>query len=144
MIFEKKFGTQIDTILDVFNFAAIPFIILYSYGFSTSIDLLFLFIYSFCATMRLAYFNTMLEDSYDASIYFGFPTTTIALYLPFIILIHSASNTSVADWIARGMLLFIAILYIINLKITKPRSIIFYMTMIIIGISILVGIHFIL
>ncbi len=142
--FEKKFGIQIDTILDVFNFAALPFIILYAYGFNTSIDLLFLFIYSFCATMRLAYFNIMLECLNDSSIYFGFPTTTIALYLPLVILVHSATNTPMADWIARGMLFVISILYIINLKIIKPRSILFYLTMIIIGISILIGICFVL
>ena len=102
--FEKKFGVQIDTVLDVFNFAAVPIIILYLYNFNTMIDIPFLLLYSFCATMRLAYFNTTIDKSNDSSIYYGFPTTTIALYLPLMILVHSLLNNNVGTWIIRGML----------------------------------------
>ncbi len=137
--FEKKFGVQIDTVLDVFNFAAIPLAMIYLLDFKDIITLLFSFFYVFTATMRLAYFNTLSEDNNNQNIYYGIPTTTIALYFPLMILLYNLINSI---WVIRIMLFIISIAYIINIKIIKPHSFKFYLTMITIGLLIFLGIIF--
>lgn len=136
---EKKFGVQIDTVLDVFNFGAIPIFILYIYGLNNWIDLPFLIIYSICSTMRLAYFNTIVEDT-KSKIYYGFPVTTMALYLPFTIVLSNIFASDPNLWVIRIMLLIISILYIANIKINKPTSKLFYILIIGVGLAILLGV----
>lgn len=137
--FEKKFGVQIDTVLDVFNFAAIPVAIIYLIGFNDIITMIFAFLYAFSAIMRLAYFNTLADEGNDPDIYYGLPTTTISLYLPLTILIY---NLIKSIWVIRIMLLIISFCYIVNVKIIKPHSLKFYLTMIFTGLSILLGLIF--
>ena len=139
--FEKKFGIQIDTILDVFNFSAIPLAIIYLLGFTDTITIIFSIFYVFTSIMRLAYFNTLSESGNDPDIYYGIPTTTISLYLPLMVLLYTIINNI---WVIRIMLFIISISYIINIKIIKPHSLKFYLSMISIGLLILLGIIFIL
>lgn len=117
--FEKRFGEQIDTVLDVFNFGAVPIILLYLVGFNDLVSVLFLGIYLFCATMRLAYFNTRLSNGEGSNVYLGFPVTSSGIFIPIIILAYLLTDSI---FVGRGLLLIISLLFILNIKIVKPKG----------------------
>ncbi|HPE15300.1 MAG TPA: hypothetical protein PLT65_05755 [Bacilli bacterium] len=137
--FQKRFGEQIDTVLDVFNFGAIPIFLVYLYGYNDLITILFLVFYLFAATMRLAYFNTVIEVNSKKRLYQGLPVTTITLTLPIIILLTHLLNNSFGLWTIRILLFIVSILYISNIKFTKPKSIFFIISMIFAGLAVLLS-----
>lgn len=137
--FEKKYGVQIDTVIDVFNYSAVPVVLLYLMGFNQLIDVLFYGVYVFCVTSRLAYFNTMVDD--NKNIFYGVPSTMIVVFLPIMIIVYTLTNSI---WLLRGLLLAISLSFIINVKIKKSRSLKFYIIMGSIGLILILGILYFL
>ena len=132
--FEKNFGEQIDTVLDVFNFGAVPVIILYLVGFNDLVSICFLCFYLFCATMRLAYFNTRLNSGDEKDIYYGIPVTCSGIFIPIIILIYLLTGNF---FISRGLLIIMSFLFILSIRIEKPKGKWFLLLMTFLGIGIL-------
>lgn len=132
--FEKNFGEQIDTVLDVFNFGAVPIIILYLVGFNDLVSICFLCFYLFCATMRLAYFNTRLNSGDEKDIYYGIPVTCSGIFIPIIILIYLLTGNF---FISRGLLIIMSFLFILSIRIEKPKGKWFLLLMTFLGIGIL-------
>lgn len=110
--FEKKYGVQIDTVLDVFNYTAVPIVILYFLGFNQLVDIILYVIYTFCVTTRLAYFNTLVDD--NKNIFYGVPSTMIVFGLPIMLIIYTLTNSI---WIFRILLLIMSLSFIVNIKI---------------------------
>lgn len=136
---EKLYGFQIDSILDTFNYAAIPLVILYFNGLNKLIDIPIFIFYTFCTTTRLAYFNTMIDES--KHYFFGVPSTMITFLLPFAFIISKLLNSL---WVLRILFILIAISFITNIKIKKYRNIKFYISIVLTGIIITLGLIFIL
>lgn len=132
--FEKSFGEQIDTVLDVFNFGAVPIILLYLLGFNDLVSVIFLGIYLFCATMRLAYFNTRLGNGEGSNVYLGVPVTSSGIFIPIITLVYLLTNSI---FIGRGLLFIVSLLFILNIRIVKPKGKWFLFLMTGIGLGIL-------
>jgi CDP-diacylglycerol--serine O-phosphatidyltransferase len=116
---EKAFGIQLDTVVDVVSFCITPPVIVYSQASQAETTWYALLIYVFyivCGVIRLAYFNTFADTDAPVKYYQGLPVTYISLILPIVLLFSS----SVAAITALGIA---AVLFIINIKIPKPRGI---------------------
>lgn len=137
--FEKKYGVQIDTVLDVFNYSAVPIVIMYFLGFNQLIDIILYFVYVFFVTTRLAYFNTLVEE--DNKVFYGVPSTMIVFGLPIILIIYSLTQ---AIWLFRILLFLMSLSFVINIKIKKSRSMKFFITMGISGLLLVLGILYLL
>lgn len=113
---EKEFGVQLDTVVDVVSFGITPIIIAFSTVSTAWYALVIYTFYAACAVIRLAYFNTTTVSNVTAKYYYGLPVTYIALILPIVLLFHSALASIIA-------LAATGILFILNIKIPKPRGI---------------------
>lgn len=137
--FEKKYGVQIDTVLDVFNYSAVPIVILYFLGFKEIIDIILYVVYIFCVTTRLAYFNTLVDD--DNKVFYGVPSTMIVFGLPVMLIVYTLTNSI---WLFRLLLLFMSLSFIVNIKIKKSRSKKFFIIIGVSGLLLILGILYLL
>ena len=113
---EKQFGIALDTVVDVVSFGVTPVIIAFSAAGSSWYMLAACAVYILCAVTRLAYFNTTVDVKSGMKFYRGLPVTYISLILPAVMLFGSATANVVT-------LFVVAILFILNIKIPKPRGI---------------------
>ncbi len=139
---EKQFGIEIDSILDTINFGAIPVFIFLNMGFNSIYDYIIVFFYLFVITMRLAFFNTDLVnlkgDNKKYEIYYGFPVTTIPMFMILGYIICLITKVSVIMPIT---MIISSILFISKIKIKRYKNKWFNIILIIIGLS-LVGLMF--
>lgn len=118
---EKEFGIELDSLVDVMSFIALPLVIL----FSINSSLLFIpiaIIYAIFAIARLAYFNIKTADSNKAiKSYIGLPATYAALVFPLVFLLSYLLENSLFIIIYNVITLLVSILFITKVKIPKPR-----------------------
>lgn len=126
---EKRFGVQIDSLVDAISFGVFPVILGICMGFTSRINILIYIFYAISAVIRLAFFNVLDEErksSYKKenkiSYYYGLPVTSIAIILPFIYNLKLYSS-NIFDNAYPLMMLFVAILFILNIKIKKPTRV---------------------
>lgn len=134
---EKEFGIELDSLVDVMSFIALPLVIL----FSINSSLLFIplgIIYSIFAIARLAYFNIKTADSEKAiKSYIGLPVTYAALIFPLVFLLSYLVKNNLFIIIYNIITLIVSILFILKIKVPKPRlvsSIILLLTAIVVTI----------
>lgn len=137
----KAFGIQIDSLADVVNFVVFPIVILYSVlrnstvvsgivpenwynyaAFMTSI------VFVLAGVIRLAWFN--ITTSGITKYYQGLPVTFISMILPFVYSL--VQNTIWVKDIIIGILLIVAVLFVLDIPIPKPKGV-FYIVFILIG-----------
>ena len=133
---EKSFGVQIDSLCDVINFLVFPVIITISLGMHKWYHILVLVLYALAGVTRLARFNVIAEKKHKdtpVKYYTGLPVTYISLILPIVYLIYK--NVIILA------LLIVAIMFVTNIKITKPKgkAYIFFPLLAIVIIGILVS-----
>lgn len=120
---EKEFGIELDSLVDVISFIALPIVIL------TSINRSLLFIplviiYAVFAIARLAYFNIKTADSNKAiASYIGLPVTYAAMIFPLLFLLSYVLKNNVFIIIYNIITLLVAILFVIKIKVPKPKLI---------------------
>ncbi len=121
---EKAFGIELDALIDVFNFVAFPLVICMTMGLKTKYHLIIYAIYTIFAIARLAYFNITFEDDSKAIKYYtGLPVTYAAFFLPVFYLLSYVIEKNIFNYIYSGMMLFIALWYILKVKVPKPNLI---------------------
>ncbi|MDR2903036.1 MAG: CDP-alcohol phosphatidyltransferase family protein [Clostridiales bacterium] len=109
---EKAFGVQFDTVVDVVSFCVVPAVIVHAQTGAAWVCA----VYIACGLIRLAYFNTIAEARGPVAHYQGVPVTYISLVLPIMLLFHH-------DIVTISTLAVMAVLYIANIKIPKPRGV---------------------
>lgn len=127
---EKKFGVQIDSLVDTVSFGVFPIILGICMGFTSRLNTVIYVLYVLAAVIRLAFFNVLDEEKRtilkknkeEASYYYGLPVTSIAMILPFVynLEIYSIKIFSKAFPL---VMLVTAILFVLNIKIKKPTGI---------------------
>lgn len=128
---EKKFGIQIDSLVDTVAFGIFPIVLGICMGFTSRINILIYILYALAAVIRLAYFNVMAEEKTifnkkkkeSVSYYFGLPVTSIAIILPFTYNLSIFMHPSVFQTAYPLVMLMTAILFVLNIKIKKPTGI---------------------
>ena len=121
---EKNFGIQLDSLVDVISFIALPVVIVIKISGVTWYAVMASVLYTVFGVARLAYFNVCQEENEDKDSpikhYTGMPVTYAALIFPAIYLLHLFFNDQVM-----GLLLCIAmevsaVLFVLKLKFIKP------------------------
>lgn len=136
---EKEFGKQIDSLADVFLFLALPCVL--GVELLKALPLYFnivFVIYVICGVIRLAWFNILASSDQQVKYFIGMPVAYIALVLPIIYSVELVFKFNLSLVYFFIYLLF-AILFIINVKISKPKGIwyiIFFILAIIVTIVI--------
>lgn len=107
---EKKYGVELDSLVDVLCFGMFPIIISISLGYKSILDIIIYCFYIFCGVTRLGYFNV---DEDNKKFFRGLPITMSSFILPIVMLI------SRSHYIVVGTLFILGLLFIINFKIPK-------------------------
>lgn len=120
---EMEFGVQIDSLADVVGFLALPAVLGIKLGGAGFVKYPFILIYILCGIIRLAWFNTSAAAEGIRTHYDGLPVTYSALIIPvtFAVLGFFPEFNFAPIWIAEYAV--IAILFILNVKIPKPRGV---------------------
>ncbi|MDE6663976.1 MAG: CDP-alcohol phosphatidyltransferase family protein [Lachnospiraceae bacterium] len=121
---EKEFGVQIDSLADVVGFLALPAVL--GMRLADGIGIVkypLLFCYVLCGIIRLAWFNTSAATEGVLTHYDGLPVTYAALILPvtYAVLGFFPEFNAALIWAAEYAV--IAVLFILKVKIVKPRGV---------------------
>ena len=120
---EKEFGIQLDSLVDVLSFIALPLTIFASINTSWYY-LPLAIIYAIFAIARLAYFNIKTANSNKKIAYYeGLPVTYAALIFPIIYLLSYLISNKLFIIIYNLFQLLISILFILKIKVRKPKLI---------------------
>lgn len=127
---EKKFGIQIDSLVDTVSFGVFPIVLGICMGFTSRLNTVIYVLYGLAAVIRLAYFNVLAEEKTvfnkkkkeNVSYYYGLPVTSIAIILPFTYNLN-IYNSSIFLKAFPLVMLMTAILFVLNIKIKKPTGI---------------------
>lgn len=140
---EKKFGIQIDSLVDMYCFGIFPVIICDSMGIKSPLWFFVMALYAVCAVIRLGYFNVMeelrqQETTEKRKYYQGLPVTMVAMIFPLVYLIaHLLGNENIVDIF--GVFMFIiAIAFIVDFKVMKP-DLKGVLGLVVVGVLILIG-----
>ena len=120
----KKFGIEIDSLCDLVCFGAYPVVIGYCLGMDTWYAKIIYMMYILGAVIRLAYFNVTEEQRQAHSSsrrkhYQGLPVTSVALIIPIVYQLRRFFYQEF-PYIYIGMILVIALLFVIDFKVFKP------------------------
>ena len=120
---QKLFGIQLDSLVDVMSFLALPIVICIGIGMNKWYHLIFLTVFAICGIARLAFFNVVAENrSEPVSYYRGLPVTYTALILPIVYLLAFILEKNVMVWVMAAVILVIAFMNIFDFKVKKPRG----------------------
>lgn len=121
---EKKFGIELDSLVDVISFIALPLAIALRAGLTCRWYLLLFSFFAVSGIARLAYFNVIDADSSGPVKYYtGLPVTYTALILPLVYLVHLFVQGIVFDLVFAFAYLFIAVFGLLKVKVIKPRGV---------------------
>ncbi len=122
--FEKEFGVQLDTTAEVVGFLAAPAVIAMQVAPASLPLLAAIHCFVIAGVVRLAHFNTLSVRGADQSTHHrGLPVTYSALVLPLLFLLRDALVARTFALLLAGTLLLLAVLYLVNIPIRKPRGI---------------------
>ncbi|MBP3840635.1 MAG: CDP-alcohol phosphatidyltransferase family protein [Bacilli bacterium] len=118
---EKEFGIQLDSLNDVFNFAALPILIFCGMGLTKIYDIIVYCIYAMFAIARLANFNIRTANANTKTKYYeGLPVTSAAVIFPIFYLLSFVLSKSLFNYIYIGIVLLVGVLFVLNIKVAKP------------------------
>ncbi len=120
---EKVYGIQIDTVCDMVSFGVTPAVIVYCCGFGKWYDIVIYIVYTVCAAIRLAYFNTQaIEDTPDLNMkaFTGVPVPFSCMTLPALMIVRRLVRRAlIVNIVFDAVMLLVGIAFILNVKIKK-------------------------
>ena len=121
---EKMFGIELDSLVDVMSFTALPICIFISMGLTSIIHMIIYLVFALFSVARLAYFNIATADSEKAvKYYIGLPVTYTALIFPLLYLLSMVLTDSVFVTVFTCGIAVVSVLEIIKVKVPKPKGI---------------------
>ncbi len=121
---QKLFGIQLDSLVDVMSFLALPVTICISIGMNQWYHILVLVLFCVCGIARLAFFNVVSEGGDEPIKYYrGLPVTYTALIFPMAYLLEAVMPSGLFVIIYTLLVVCVAILNILDIKVVKPKGI---------------------
>lgn len=130
---EKSFGVQIDSLADMMNFIAFPIVLFYALGLSSWYHIALYVIYALCGITRLGYFNISVAGvptEEPIKYYNGLPVTYVALIFPLVWLLSFVVTPGVFGIVLTLAMALVALLFVLNFKIAKPRGVAYALFMV--------------
>lgn len=120
---EKAFGIELDSLVDVLSFIALPVTIFMSIGFNSPIHLIIYILYSIAGIARLGYFNVVTADG-DGPVkyYSGLPITYAALVFSLMYLTVNIFRSDVFMIVYTLSMVVVTVLEVLKIKIAKPKG----------------------
>ncbi len=120
---EKAFGIELDSLVDVVSFIALPVTIYMNIGFVSPLHLIIYILYSIAGIARLGYFNVVTADG-DGPVkyYTGLPITYAALVFSIMYLTVNVLTWDVFMIVYTVSMVVITVLEVIKVKIVKPKG----------------------
>lgn len=121
---EKKFGIQIDSLVDMYSFGVFPAIIGYTMGLKKNCFIIFA-LYAIAAVTRLGYFNVMEEIRQQTTTekrkyYQGLPVTGACIIFPAVYLLNYFLDAQLVTYIYGIVMLIVAFAFVVDFKVPKP------------------------
>ena len=113
---QKQFGRKIDSLADMFSFAALPCVLLLNMPLYKPASIVIALLYAVACITRLAWFD-MTDDG--GKYFTGLPVTYSALILPSCCIIAKIMNNLYFFYLFYCIL---AIFFVLDIKIKKPRG----------------------
>jgi len=121
---EKRFGVELDSLLDSFSFLFSPSLLLWFSGWNSLMDGILLVLYNMAGILRLAYFNsTVKEEPKKVAFYQGLPVTFAALFIPLFFMLKYIVPELPFVWTIRIVFALLTVLYVLKIPIPKPGGI---------------------
>lgn len=124
---EKNFGIQLDSLADVIDFIALPVVLVIKVCGVQWYSVAACLLYAVFGVARLAYFNVCQEENEDKDspikYYTGLPVTFAAMIFSLAYLSVMWVDQAVTGYILCGAMVITAMLYILKIKVIKPRRI---------------------
>lgn len=117
---EKEFGIQIDSLTDMVSFAVFPVVISFAMGNTQWYHIIICSLYVIAAITRLGFFNVSTSVSTETKFYTGLPVTFASLITVSAFIIGKIF--SITEIIIPVSLLVTAVLFVLKIKIAKPRG----------------------
>ena len=120
---EKAFGVELDSLVDVMSFIALPITIFMSIGFLTVVHLIIYGLYAIAGIARLGYFNVVTADG-DGPVkyYTGLPVTYAALVFSIMYLSKYILTGNAFVIVYTISMAAVTVLEILKIKIVKPKG----------------------
>jgi CDP-diacylglycerol--serine O-phosphatidyltransferase len=125
--YEKEFGVQLDTVVDVVSFVVTPFVIATSAGFDSPLAFGPMSLFLVAGIVRLAHFNTMSTQGVGVHTHHrGVPVTYTALVFPIVFIAKDFWSEFSFHVLLGAAFAAFAVLFVIDVPIRKPSGI-FYL-----------------
>lgn len=120
---EKEFGIQIDSLVDVVSFLALPFCIgIKMFNNMPKIANIVFIFYVLAGVIRLAWFNLNANKNEAVKTYTGLPVTYSAIILPIIYAINLIFQLQI-QIVYLVVYMIVGLAFILNVKVIKPTGI---------------------
>ena len=121
---EKKFGVEIESVVDAVSFIALPIAIFTASGLNAIPFVILYIVYAISGAARLAYFNAVDADTEGPVRYYtGLPVTYSALIFPLFYLLSLILDPNIFTVIYAIVIAAVAVLQVVKVKIVKPKGI---------------------
>ena len=121
---EKKFGIEMDSIVDAVSFIALPIVLFISMGMNALPYVILYIVFAISGVARLAYFNAVDADSEGPVKYYtGLPVTYCALIFPLFYLLSIPFDKNIFMVIYAIVIAVVSVLQVLKVKIAKPKGI---------------------
>jgi len=120
---EKAFGIQLDSLVDVISFIALPIAIFLGMGLQKWYHLPVYLVFAICGIARLGYFNIQAEGKEEpVSYYTGLPVTYSALIFPVCYLLRYVLPEQAFFTAYPILMLLVAGCNVFKWRVRKPRG----------------------
>ncbi len=136
---DKQFGIQIDSLADVIAFTVSPLTIFYGYILKYGVDINPILTVTassaliVCGITRLAYFNVVTAAG-PVKYYSGLPVTLTSVIFPLLYLLDNCLSHVAFAYTYLVAIFVVSLLFVLNFKIKKQTSLLFYILMPVIGL----------
>ncbi len=121
--YEKEFGVQLDTVVDVVSFVVTPVVIALGAGLRAPIALAVLALFALAGAIRLAHFNTLSAEGADQSTHHrGLPVTYSALIFPLVFLLRDLLPATTFRVFLAAVFAAIAVAFVTDVPVKKPKG----------------------
>ena len=125
---EELFGIQLDSLADTIDFVVFPIFVGLTLGFGEWYQVIAYILLAMAGVQRLCHFNVLVinkKDKGPVKYYSGLPVTSTSITFPIIYLIYKlfSLNWNVFEIMFTVLTFASAILFVLNIKVPKPRGI---------------------
>ncbi len=121
---EKQFGIELDSLVDVMSFIALPVTIFCAMGYTRAWQIAVYVLYAVSGIARLGYFNVMTADENGPVKYYtGLPVTYAALIFSVGNLCRYIMRADVFEILFSGSIAAVALLEILKVPVVKPKGV---------------------